>query len=355
MPDNERHNRPHFILQNNGESERFTSPPRVVPGASFPERDRSAHGNALLGKIQQLTPTLDQAVEQQHQAGLDEGLGLQIEFESFPNVELAFESLAREHWGIELRNVRVEGAQVFVTVFVPEGKLQFFEKLIADYLDESKDNKNGPRNQKLLNAISEIRAATISALWTDTPESFPSYDDELLWWEVWLPVKGDRKAVTEQFRETSTSLNFRIAPGELIFPERTVILMYGSVSQMKRSMMTLNSIAELRRAKETADFFDSLSAADQPQWVDELLSRTTLPEDSSDAPYVCILDTGVNNAHPLLRPALADSDKHCVEPGWGLDDIDGHGTGMAGVALLGNITDALIENQPISVGHRLNQ
>jgi len=132
-----------------------------------------------------------EAVEQQRQAGIDEGVGLQIEFESFPDVELAFESLARERSGIELRNVRQDGDRTFATVFVPDGKLEFFENLITAYLDESKDSAKGPKNRTLLNAISEIRAATLQALWTDSLDSMPTADDEHLWWEVWLPTRGD--------------------------------------------------------------------------------------------------------------------------------------------------------------------
>jgi hypothetical protein len=353
VPDNERHDRPHFVLQNNGTTERFASQGGGGGSVIRPDRDRRIHGNALLGKLQQLAPTLTQAVEQQHQAGVTESVGLQIEFESFPDVELAFESLARESSGIELRNVRYDEHREFATVFVPEGKLNFFEKLISAYLNENKDTKHGPKNSKLLNAIADIRAATMQALWTDTPDSMPTSDDESLWWEVWLPVRGDRQGIVDNFRRTVINLDFRVAPGELIFPERTVLLVYGSVGQMKRSMMTLNSIAELRRAKETADFFDSLSPVEQAEWVDDLIARLTIPEEGEDVPHICLLDTGVNNGHPLLQRALANADIHSVDPAWGINDEDGHGTGMAGLGLLGNLTDAISHNSPIAAAHRL--
>ena len=354
MPDNERKNRPHFIFQNNGQTERFVSPPSGGGGSDTPPRDRQTHGSALLHKLQQLTPVLEGAVEQQHQAGIDEGVGLQIEFESFPDVELAFESLARESSGIELRNVRQDGSKTFATVFVPDGKLDFFEKRISAYLDQSKDNKSGPAHSKLINAISEIRAATLHALWTDTPDAMPKADAEELWWEVWLPTRGDdRQAVINQFRQTAVGLNFRLAPGELYFPERSVLLMYGSVGQMNRSMLTLNSIAELRRAKETAEFFDSIPPGEQPEWADDLVARLTVPAEHRDVPYVCLLDTGVNNGHPLLRYFVSDADQHSVEPVWGIDDADGHGTGMAGIAVLGNLADVLSAQHPVSISHRL--
>lgn len=92
MPDNKPKNHPHFIFQNSAQTENFTSPVRNGDGKEIPARDRKIHGSALLGKLQQLTPILTRAAEQQRQAGIDEGIGLQIEFESFPDVELAFES-----------------------------------------------------------------------------------------------------------------------------------------------------------------------------------------------------------------------------------------------------------------------
>lgn len=352
MADNKQEKRPHIFLQDNGSREGYAYPGGGGGGAVI-QRDRQSHGAALSAQVEQLKTTFSQAAEVQREAGMEEGLGLQVEFESFPDIELAFESLANKPSGIELRNVRYVGDKVLATVFVPEGKLDFFEKKILAYLDESKDLKGGPKNHKLLNTIAEIRAATLQSLWTDTPESLPVSDDETFWWEVWLPIKKDRQAVIAQFREMAASLGFRLAAGELEFPERTVLLVYGSVAQMKRSMMTLNSIAELRKAKETADFFDSLVPSEQPEWADELNARLSVPPANADVPYICILDTGVNNGHPLLTRALDSADLHTVEPGWGVADQDGHGTEMAGVTLFGNLTEVLESTQPITVDHRL--
>ena len=290
---------------------------------------------------------------------MDDGFGLQVEFESFPDIELAFESLARESSGIELFNVRHEESRTMATIFVPDGKLHILENLVTAYLDESKDKINEqkgtrtPRNQKLLNTIRNIRVATLKALWTDDPEVFPQSDEEDLWWEVWLPVRDDRIAEVQRFAHLTKALNFRIAPGQIEFPERTVLLIHGSRVQMQRSMMTLNSIAELRRGKETADFFDSLPPEDQLEWSDDLLQRLNLPVESEDTPHVCILDTGINRGHPLLTSALDSRDLHTIEPGWGTNDNQGHGTAMAGLALLGDLTPVLISNEPISIHHRL--
>jgi hypothetical protein len=355
--DGSRHKR-HFLLENTITSEPFR-PRSGGDSAEVPSRNRQQHGGQLLQQLGALRPEIEQARSQQKSAGLDEGFGLQVEFESFPDIELAFESLAKERSGIELLNVRHEESQTMAAIFVPDGKLHILENLVAAYLDESKDSINEkkgtrkPRNQKLLDAIRSIRVASLKSLWTDEPKVFPQSDDETFWWEVWLPVRGDRIAEVQRFKQLAEGLDFRAAPGQIEFPERTVLLMYGSRAQMRRSMMTLNSIAELRRAKETADFFDSLSLDKEPEWSDNLLQRLNLPVEGADVPHVCVLDTGVNHGHPLLASALGSSDLHTIDPGWGTNDNQGHGTEMAGLALLGDLTPMLVSSNPVSIHHRL--
>src|SRR5690606_33471346 len=101
-------------------------------------------------------------------------IGLQIEFRSFEGIELATESLARERSGIELMNVRHEGEHLLATVYVPHGKLVHFERLITDYLAERRDKNDRPLDhRKLIDAIQEIRVATVRALWTDDMTVFP--------------------------------------------------------------------------------------------------------------------------------------------------------------------------------------
>ena len=343
---------PHFLLEGFTETEEYRYPGGGDGGSTIPERDRVRHGGELQRQIDGLRSEAETAREAQQDAGMVDGLGLRLEFESFPDIQLAFESLARERSGIELFNVRHEENRTLATVFVPDGKLVIFENLISAYLDESRDTKTGPRNHRLLNAISSIRAATLEALWTDTAE-FPSKEQGLIWWEVWLPVRGDRGATMDWFRERAGVQDIEVAQGELIFPERRVLLARASVEQMQQSMVTLNSIAELRRPKETAEFFDSLPAEEQVEWLDDLLRQTRFGTESSERPYVCLLDTGVNRGHPLLAPAVDPTDLHTVEPGWGTDDADGHGTEMAGVALAGNLSELLAGNGRVEISHRL--
>lgn len=339
----------HFVLQGFVSTEAFKSPAAGGRQDRPPEQNRVAHGASLSSQLAALEASVEQSRIEAHD---DDVVGLTIEFESFPNVALAFESLAREQSGIELRNVREIGEATFATVFVPDGKLGHFEKLIADYLVGRTNRRGQPiDHQKLIDTIQNIREATLRSMWTDS-EPFPTSEDIHLWWEVWLPVRKERSAVLSEFMRKAEANELRVAKGELHFPERTVLLVFASPLELQRDASLLNTIAEVRRAKEAADFFDSLPVDEQREWLDELLSRVKFVG-SESAPYVCILDTGVNRGHPLLAPALADTDLHSVEPGWGVTDDHGHGTNMAGLALAGDLTPWLDGNGQIIIPHRL--
>ena len=137
-------------------------------------------------------------------------------------------------------------------------------------------------NQRLIDAIRQVRTASLRALWTDSADAFPDEGEGVLWWEVWLPVRKDRVKVIDSFRRLAAAQEMQTAPGELRFPERSVLLVRATLAQMERSVLTLNSIAELRRPKETAEFFDSLQPEEQREWLDDLLARTRFAPDANE-------------------------------------------------------------------------
>lgn len=357
MPDQAQAKRRHFILRDTSRAVKFTA--RSAGGGSrpaVPALPRQRHGASLRGQIENLKPAAAAVAQRQRALQLESGLGLQIQFSSQPDVELAFESLANATKKIELLSVRHEGNRTFANVFVPDGALEHFERYVSDYLEEKKDKRGRALDhQKLLDTIESIRTAEIRALWTDDPELLPGDPATAFWWEVWLPVResGKRQAVVEDFRKLARLAECLVSERQVNFPERTVLLMYGSQQQLSRSVTTLNCVAELRHAKETAEFFDSMNVDEQREWADDLLRRSRLQPSDDAVPRICLLDSGVTRAHPLIAPLMDASDLHTVEPAWGVDDRANHGTGMAGLAAYGDLTDALASAGSIGVPHRL--
>ena len=359
MPDQLPDKRRHLVLHGTSEAKPFTAhKPNGGAKLLVPALDRQQHGTALRGQVQALQPLAEAAKARQQEIGLEAGLGLQIQFLSRPDADLAFERLASEGRGkgIELLSVQErDDKAVLANVFVPDGQLQHFEQLITDYLEEKTDRNGDPRDRKsLINTIGEIRAAAIQGLWTDSPELLPADLNEVFWWEVWIrrSHEGGASAV-EDFRQLAALSQCVVAEAVVDFPERSVVVMFGSQAQLSYSVMALNCVAELRRAKETAEFFVGLGGAEQRQWADDLRGRLLPPSEDDATPRVCLLDSGVNRGHPLLDPLIGLNDLHTVNAAWGTNDGVNHGTGLAGVAAYGDLYAALASQGPIEITHRL--
>ena len=63
----------------------------------------------------------------------------------------------------------------------------------------------------------------------------------------------------------------------------------------------------------------------------------------SGASKICILDSGINSNHPLLRAAFGEAESYIA--GQDAEDDVWHGTAVAGIALYGNIEECLAANQ----------
>lgn len=359
MPDQTNDKRRHLVLETTSEAKPYTAhKPKGSRKPALPDLDRAQHGRALNTQLQELRPMATAAKERQEEIGLEAGLGIQIQFLSRPDADLAFDKLASEakHKGIELLSIQeVDGKAVVANVFVPDGQLQHFETLVVDYLNEKKTVAGVARdNKKLLNTIGSIRASALSGLWTDAPELLPADLDEQFWWEVWLRrAKGDAGYYLHDFRRIAAMAECQVSDAVVEFPERSVVVMYGSQRQLAQSVMVLNCVAELRRAKDTAAFFVGLTIPEQRQWAADLVGRLRIPPDTNDVPRVCLLDSGVNRAHPLLEPLMDQADLHTVNAAWGAHDQANHGTGLAGLVAYGDLHEHLASNELVQIGHRL--
>ena len=212
--------------------------------------------------------------------------------------------------------------------------------------------KEEPRHNDLVASTSQIRLAALESFWQDAGE-FPTETDQSFWWEVWLREATNPHDVVELFRQRAQTAGVLVFNRELRFPDRRVVLARATVTQLLAIENLFDILAELRFAKILAGEFLELPPRDQADFIQDALSRIEPPP--ADAPAVCHLDTGVNRGHPLLGLALAEEHLLAVDPTWLASDghPQQHGTGMAGLALYGCLTDLLNSAEPISLQHRL--
>ncbi|MFK5986778.1 MAG: S8 family peptidase [Pseudomonadota bacterium] len=347
---------PHILLRDTVTSDNYTRPNTGGGGSGIitPARNRTAHANFLISQIEQVQEQESDIINEQKAFGLDVGNGIYLSFESEENFELKFESLEYRRSGIELCSVKKVNEQFLATVFIPEGKLSYFLKKITLYRDEntvpsSPDKPSKPKNKELIDSISAIKLAALKELWTDDLELFPEHNNSI-WWEVWLR-HSDEINYEDFLREHSQQLGMRVSDESIHFLDRTIVLVYGNKEEITRSIKLLGSIAEVRRAKETAEFFTSMDRIEQSDWIENTLENLTpLP---ANTPSICLLDTGVNENHPLLNPVIKTENTYSYNPVWGTDDRYGHGTPMAGLALYGDLTILMAENSEINLTHSI--
>ena len=355
MPPDDVRLHPHLFDPNAASRHDFATPrPGRGKAISLQALDRAQHAARLLSQMEDIEEKAVQRVSAQKAEGVDAGNGVYLQFDSAPGFDLKFESLEFTRSGIELCAVRsAPHDRLQATVFVPDGKLSFFLNRITAYRDEDtkprRDGSTQPKNRELVESIAQIRLAALEALWTDSPELYPA-SDQVTAWEVWLRRSGKIDHL-QRFRKTATACDLTVSEQSISFVDRVIVLVSGKGQDLARSAELLGAIAELRLAKTTASFFTQMNSVDQQSWVDDLAGRLQPPD--PEAPYICLLDTGVNRGHALLAPLVADKDIHTYKPGWSVDDRGGHGTPMAGIAAYGDLTDALSSHGPWRTTHLL--
>jgi hypothetical protein len=350
MPEHDQPNLRHILVTRTARTEKYVSPTSGRREFAFPPRSRRTHGKQLLKQLERVAREAATLGTERRAFARDAEGGIYVTFESEPGFELKLESLEVLRSGIELLTVTQKDGKTLATVFIPEGKLEHFVKLVNAYLeDETRTGK--PKNQSMIDSISDIHRAFLEELWTDDPRELPDDQDTQIRWEVWLRIGRDRQAELEKFRHSAERIGINVGNEEIHFIDRTVVIARGSRAQMSRSVSLLNAIAELRLAKETADFFTAMGPVEQENWVDDALRRLSGPH--GDYPAVCLLDTGVNSGHPLLQPATKNEDLHAYGPGWNVSDHHGHGTEMAGLCLFGDLIGILSGGTPIELRHGL--
>lgn len=350
MAKNNENRRRHLFPKKRPTTELFTSPNRAMSTARVPARDRAVHGAQLLDRLAQIQQEEQETIHAFEQAKLD-GVGIQIEFSSFADAQLIAGQLADERRDITLSNVRPqEDGSIQATVWVPQGALLAFETKIQAYIKGKPPGSRVHDYQKLVDAIADIRLATFTSLWTDDDAVLPDDMNLTVWWEAWLPNVQKRESLLEDFRRAARGIGLQVSDRHVAFPERLVVLVRGSRSQLQNPIV-LSMLAEIRRARDTAEFFDGMPALEQIAWVEDLVDRLSLPH--NEAPAVCLLDTGVNRGHPLLQQSLSEDKVLTVDAAWGHDDRQGHGTELAGLALFGDLQAALTHEHPIALTHHL--
>lgn len=334
----------HFHLRNLGKAEPFAAKGNGGPGHASNVPNRVAHAQALLQALDVLPNVAE--------AGLP---GLYLEVFSRTNERLKIDSLNAS--GLTLLRYEDDGGgnhQKTATVFATPKGLDNLRKKIDQFRTENSPDKEKdgvlipgrPKNADLVQSMALITEAGLRALWRSPAAQFPAGEARTCW-EIWL-----EPATAAAFLDGAGQFGVVVGAEQLFFPEDLVVIGEASPTELALAVRRLAGVRALALPSVSAEFFARMEVKEQAEWVADLSARSRyIPR--PDPGYVAILDTGVSLAHPLIQPALDGSDQHAAYLAWGLEDVKGHGTEMAGLALFGDLTGKLQQLDPVEVRNRL--
>lgn len=336
-----------IFLTHTMETMPYVSSPRPM-GSNFPKRVVASHAAIIERKLKDCYV---KSLSQKQVAAIRYKEGVYLEFSGASEHDLAIKSLENRTQGIRLLNVHedTDSNTVKATVYIPAGKENYFLKKVEAYATEQ--TKTGkPKNNDLVSSIEDVKLAILESFWVGSPTTMPS--EQPIWCELWLRFDYESEnpnswaGVEENVTSICRAENIPIDEKHIVFPERIVKLIFANSDHLKLLIDSCPFITEIRRAQEATSFFEELTNNEQKEWIKELLSRTSYEKSNIS---VCLLDTGVTSSHPLLSPAIDINHIQAVDSAWGNGDHQGHGSEMAGIALFGDLKEALISQKHISI------
>ena len=336
---------PHIDLSRRLQAAPFTSAASNQIGAGTP-RSREEHGEKLRGELAASYRAFDAARREDPRLDPPQGTFLEVELKRGSRVEV----VERKKAGIQPGAARLESNENrIVGLYVADESREIFADILREYQQGELTPGGKPQRKDFVEPIESIRAARLETFWTDDPSRLPPPGRQM-WWEVWCVP-----AFEDELEQLIARLGARTADREqrLYFPEHVVLAVLADRATIELMLFARLSIVELRRANDSPAFFlDDIDRDEQRDVCEELSERTEWP--GMDVPAVCLLDTGVNRAHILIEPTLAEADMSAVKAEWGVaDSPHGHGTSMAGLALFGDLAPHLEGVDVPSLSHRL--
>lgn len=269
--------------------------------------------------------------------------GSYLEVDINESIEIDALNTAR---GAKLMNIKkksAESGKLTATLFLPDQNKEWLNKKLDDYSNPEKDTSASqmPANAKLINNIEDIEVSTVLDLFTqkDDKAKFEKCTNEATGiYEVWV-IKGDDEFDKEDLFARFDLLEIEHSEHCVVFTETAVALVKTTKEKLTNLVFVIDNLSELRIFKQASTLL-SANMTEQTEWV-RLIQEATIDEEAQVR--IGILDSGVNNAHPLLKTFLPDVRCHNATSA-GPRDMAKHGTLMAGLVLYGDLTE-LIHNQ----------
>lgn len=332
----------------------YESPPRGIgrPPA-LPSRDPRLHRVALVGQLDAIVDQVNKRLPGERDPAASREI---IAVHPEPGAELDPGPL-----GDRRKDVRVVGMDPDTGTVLLDAPAPDLTKLRRDLDDYSDDTKISQKTKDGLvttfraheKAIAPIREVVLASSQERlgarilTTEADPA---RRLWFELGCRGGYHQPSETENSREQIRRQLVRLGhsgtPQEFVAPEQVYFFVRLSLDGLEALLAATDCVYECERAAPEVRSW--LLLEDQPVQEMRAFELTEPPE---HAPSIVLLDSGITTEHPLIKGAILSAGS--VLPGNASpEDISGHGTKMAGVALYEDV-GAIVEAGKATATHWL--
>ncbi len=232
---------------------------------------------------------------------------------------------------------KLEGGLVWLVLWIPRHSFAGFLALWGEFGD-TRTKENKALDAALL-SVEDVQLVALRALYFGPAAYYPSDDDELTWWEVWIP--RDKLGHLGALKRFDGVL---LPPHELNFTGDSVRLVKASPRQIVEAKL-IRYLSSLRKPQFSVGLLLRLPASDAREFQEGALGRINI---GADRVPVVLIDSGVNRNHPLFEQSSLIRDTVAIEfdP---TSDTEQHGTGTASLIAFGEDLAGFIDGERSSI------
>ncbi len=307
------------------------------PVISPPRRNVGTHSAKILSKVRQL----NHEIQQKAQSDRETHSIISVTTSDSTDLE---RSLGNARQGTKVVSRTSDDTYI---LDVSAYGLEYLDKKITNYSDDSKIKNNKRANENLVARIEDIQQARLSEILCFPIEELDEGSEH--WLEIYCRggqylAESENDRTIAKMQEASQALGMSIDK-HLVLAERIVFLAKGTVQNYRDLLLHVDSVYE-------GDY----PSSEIKSWlhfdgVSELEIGATKVEFFNANTTVVLLDSGINHQHPLLRGAVVSNESY-VDEEPSPSDQQGHGTLMAGLICYGDITPIL--GNKVTVPFRLH-
>lgn len=282
-------------------------------------RDYGVHGN----KIDQEVRTIIDTLKRPRPVAIKPELILKIQYSN--NIQP--DELRRS--GLEIIG---ESPNKALIVFSTDLEMEEFRRRITSYSQGPQDSKNPSYNNLIAN-IEQV------SLITSTDRVGPklgrlTIEDETTYWvDVELWHLGDSTTCREKVREVSQLIANNSGRVTDDYIGSGIVLLRANVTgKLLGELLEIDTVRQIDLPPKPTFNVREIPTLEVGDF------NVQSPPDNSAG--VCIIDSGVATGHPFLGPAVGYAASFPEKIG-GSEDVQGHGTKVAGIALYGDVLNSI--------------